>query len=79
MQLHLRSEGKSESEELQKRVKILQGKLDKQKQLTREYEEALKSKKQQEGGANGVGGASGMGQPQVDSKVHVHVILKENV
>lgn len=54
---------KSNSDELEKRVTILQGKLDKQKQLTREYEVALKSQKPQ------VGGASWMGQPLVDSKV----------
>ena len=54
---------RTDTEELQKRVKILQGKLDKQKQLTREYETALKSHKPQ------VGGASGMGQPLIDSKV----------
>ena len=70
-QLHLRAEGSAETEELQKRVKILQGKLDKQKQLTRELEEALKSTKPAAGGAGGqVGGASGTSQPLIDSKVH---------
>ena len=69
-QLHLRAEGSSETEELQKRVKILQGKLDKQKQQTRELEEALKSTKPALGGASGqVGGATGTSQPLIDSKV----------
>ena len=66
----MKLESNSETE-LQKRVKILQGKLDKQKQMTKEYEAALKSHKQsQVGGASGVGGANGMGQPLVDSKVY---------
>ena len=70
LQAHLKAETKAESEELQKRIKILQGKLDKQKQLTKEYEvAALKSQKPQVGGASGVGGATGMGQPLIDSKV----------
>ena len=70
LQLHQRAEGSAETEELQKRVKILQGKLDKQKQLTRELEEALKSTKPAVGGAGGqVGGASGTSQPLIDSKV----------
>lgn len=66
-QLHLRAEGNSETEELQKRVKILQGKLDKQKQQTRELEEAMKSTRPVVGGQ--VGGASGTSQPLIDSKV----------
>ena len=45
-------------------MKILQGKLDKQKQLTREYEEALESTKK-----SAVGGATGTSQPLIDSKV----------
>ena len=70
-QLQLQAKGSSETEELEKRVKILQGKLDKQKQLTRELEEALKSTKPAVGGASGqVGGASGTSQPLIDSKVH---------
>ena len=64
-QLHLQAEGSAETEELRKRVKILQGRLDKQKQQTRELEEALKSAKPS------VGGAMGTSQPLIDSKVHV--------
>ena len=63
------SEAKSDGSDLEKRVKILQGKLDKQKQLTKEYEMTLKSQRPQVGGATGVGGGNGMGQPLVDSKV----------
>lgn len=68
-QLHSLSEAKADSEELEKSVKILQGKLDKQKQLTKEYEMALKSHRPPVGGATIVGGGNGMGQPLVDSKV----------
>ena len=49
-------------------MKILQGRLDKQKQQTRELEEALKSAKPS------VGGATGTSQPLIDSKVHVRIV-----
>ena len=52
-------------------MKVLQGKLDKQKQQTRELEEALKSTK------SAVGGASGTSQPLIDSKVNVHVYWRD--
>ena len=64
-QLHLQAEGSAETEELRKRVKILQGRLDKQKQQTRELEEALKLAK------SSVGGATGTSQPLIDSKVRI--------
>ena len=54
-------------------MKVLQGKLDKQKQQTRELEEALKSTK------SAVGGASGTSQPLIDSKVNVHVCILEGL
>ena len=52
-------------------MKILQGRLDKQKQQTRELEEALKSTKPS------VGGATGTSQPLIDSKVCIVKELRE--
>ena len=71
----MRIELSFDTEELQKRVKILQGKLDKQKQLAREYEAELKSQKQSVGGPVRMGHHQPLDKmatetsSQIDSKV----------
>ena len=69
-QLHVRLEHNPEVDELQKRVKILQGKLDKQKQHIRENEEALKAQ-HPVGVASGRGVAAVEASAQIDSKVSI--------